>query len=90
MAHRLPEAFATEDGLFVSPVEVDETYIGGKRRNMSDAERKELADSGRCAVGKTAVAGIRDRETNPIAARVVEHTDKPTLQGFIRDTVEPG
>lgn len=33
--------------LFSGPVEVDETSMGGKRKNMSNARRKELADSGR-------------------------------------------
>ena len=32
------------------PVEVDETYFGGKRRNMSNAERK--AATGRGTVGQ--------------------------------------
>ncbi len=27
---------------FAGPVEVDETYIGGKRRNMSNSKREEL------------------------------------------------
>ncbi len=46
--------------------------------------------AGRGAVGKTAVVGARDRETNTVAARVVQSTDAPTLQGFIRDSVKPG
>jgi len=41
------------------PIEVDETYIGGKRQNMSNSKRKSLADSGRGVVGKTAIVGAK-------------------------------
>ena len=34
------------------------------------------------AVGKAAVVGAKDRKTNRVAARVVENTDRETLQGF--------
>ena len=63
LAHRLRVALSEEGGIFSGPVEVDETYFGGKRANMSNARRKELAGSGRGAVGKVAVAGVRDRAT---------------------------
>ena len=33
--------------------------MGGKRKNMSNARRAELADTGRGAVGKTAVVGAQ-------------------------------
>ena len=73
---------------FPGPVEVDETYIGGKRRNMPKAKRAKL--TGRGAIGKTAVVGTKDRETNRIAARTVENTDGPTLKGFIGEHVALG
>ena len=89
MLHRIREAWADEsddDGdRFNGPVEVDETYMGGKRANMSNAKRKELADTGRGPVGKTAIVGLKDRESNEVAARVVRSTDKKTLHGFIDD-----
>ena len=60
MLHRLREAWAPELGdPFDGPIEVDETYMGGKRKNMSNARRKELAGTGRGAVGKTAVIGAK-------------------------------
>ena len=84
LAHRLRRALDRDGDMFAGPVEVDETYIGGKRKNMSNAKRRELADAGagRGAVGKTAVVGIKDRETKNVRAKVVESTDKPTLQGL--------
>ena len=70
------------------PVEVDETFTGGKRRNMSNKKRKEL--SGRGSVGKTAVVGAKDRATKRVAAQVVEDTRAKTLQGFVFDHTRPG
>ena len=91
MLHRIREAWAGENGgTFQGPVEVDETYFGGKRKNMSKAKRKELADTGRGAVGKTAVVGMKDRKSNKVTARVVEDTDAPTLQGFVADHAASG
>ncbi len=64
MLHRLREVWMDDDDyIFTGPVKVDETYFGGKRSNMSNSKREELKDTGRGAVGKTAVVGIKDRET---------------------------
>ena len=90
LAHRLRVALAEKGGMFAGPVEVDETYFGGKRKNMSNAKRKALAGTGRGAVGKTAVIGAKDRGTNQVAAKVIERTDAPTLQGFVGDHAAPG
>ena len=92
MLHRIREAWAApgSDDPYSGPVEVDETYMGGKRKNMSNAKRKALADTGRGAVGKTAVVGIKDRKTNRMSARVLERTDKASLQGFVAKHAAPG
>ncbi|MYK57565.1 MAG: IS1595 family transposase [Rhodospirillaceae bacterium] len=90
LAHRLRTALAEKGGAFDGPVEVDETYFGGRRKNMSNARRKELADTGRGAVGKTAVIGARDRDTNQVAAKVIERTDGATLKGFVAEHAKPG
>ncbi len=80
------------DDQFDGPVEVDESYFGGKRENMSLAKRRELAEAGvgRGAVGKTAVVGIKDRETNEVRAEVIADTTGKTLQGFVREHTEAG
>ena len=70
------------------PVEADETYIGGKRKNMPKSKRAKL--TGRGAVGKAAVVGSKDRDTNKIVARSVENTDGATLKGFIAEHTAPG
>jgi len=83
MLHRLREAFEHAGPAFDGPVEVDEAYFGGKRKNMSNARRKELEGTGRGPVGKTAVVGMKDRETKQVVARVIDRTDGETLRGFV-------
>lgn len=97
MQQRIREAFAHEGcdssrvtEQFTGPVEVDETYIGGKRRNMSNSRRKELKDAGRGPVGKTAVVGAKDRPSNQVTAKVVKRTDGQTLIPFIEENTVEG
>ena len=87
MLARLRKAYEIEVGPFAGPVEVDETFVGGKERNKHASKKLR---SGRGAVGKTAVVGARDRETNRVKAKVVQRTDKQNLQGFVRDQVKTG
>ena len=89
MLHRLREAWALDKTEpFTGPVEVDETYIGGRKKNMSKAKRR--AAFGRGPAGKTMVMGAKDRETNRVAAQVIERKDRETMQGFVADHVAPG
>ena len=83
LAHRIRETWQDKMATFIGPVEADETYVGGKRKNMSNTKRKTLKDTGRGPVGKEAVAGVKDRETKQVRAKVVQHTDKATLQGYV-------
>ena len=86
LAHRLRQAVMQPTEPFSGPVEVDETYFGGKRKNMPASKRKEL--TGRGATGKTAVVGVKDRDTNHVVAQVVDRTDSDTLQGFVGDQAD--
>ena len=88
LAHRLREAFKDGGSLFAGPAEADETHMGGKRKNMP--RKKRAALTGRGAIGKAAVAGVRDRETGRVQAAKVEATDAKRLQGFVRARVKPG
>ena len=90
MLHRIRETWSMDSDNntpFSGPVEVDETYMGGKRRNMSSAKRKTL--EGRGTSGKTAVLGAKDRASNQVSATVVESTDKETLQSFVASKAAP-
>ena len=89
MLHRIREAWSAErESLFSGPVEADETYMGGRRANMSKAKRKTL--TGRGAVGKEAVVGTKDRDTNRVAARHIQYTDGPHIAGFVAEKTKPG
>ena len=90
LLHRLRTAAETGETLFSGPVEADETYVGGKRKNMSLSKRKELKGAGRGAVGKEAVVGVKDRETNQVRAKVVPVTDMPHVSGFVASQTQDG
>ena len=77
MLNRLRKASDNELTKFKGSVEVDEIYIGGKRKYMSNEKRKELANTGRGAVSKLAVVGMKDSET--IQDFVVENTATDTM-----------
>ena len=84
MQQRIREAWAGEaDTIMAGPLEVDETYFGGRRKNMSKAKRRDL--KGRGTVGKVVVAGAKDRATNTVAAKIVRDATASTLQSFVRD-----
>ena len=91
LAHRLRETWREDDELpFAGPVEADETLVGGKAKSMHGKRRKKLSEAG--WPNKVTVAGIRDRKTGKVRARVVEKGtggDK-TIQQFLARNMKPG
>jgi len=69
-------------------VEADETYIGGKARNMHKSKREEKI-TGRGSSGKVAVMGLLERH-GEVRTKVVLDTKSRTLQVEVRENVEPG
>ncbi len=84
LGHRIRAAFAVgDDRLLMGPVEIDETYIGGKAKNQHASQR----DGKRGVDGKWPVVGIRDRATGHVHAEAVDDTKKDEVQGYLEENV---
>ena len=86
LAHRIRESWRDDKTLFGGPVEADETFVGGKERNK---HRNKKLLAGRGAVGKMAVAGVKDRTTNRVSASVIPDTTGQTLRKFVSSRTMP-
>ncbi len=93
MLHRIRLAMQTGSfGKLEGEIEVDETYIGGKARNMhKDVRKRKITGRGSGVGGgdKTIIMGMRQRD-GEIRARVVPNVKRSTLHGHIHENVEPG
>jgi transposase-like protein len=74
-------------------VEADETFIGGKARNMHK-KRRERVVKGTGGTHMTPVMGLLARHTekgeSQVRAMVVENRRRETIHAVIRKQVEPG
>src|SRR5215213_1739653 len=89
MLHRIRLAMQTGSfDQFDGTVEVDETYIGGRARNMHKAERaRKITGTG--GQDKAKVLGMIERG-GKVRAEVITDVKRSTLQGRVREIVEPG
>ncbi len=93
MLHRIRLAMQTGSFRKMSgEVEVDETYIGAKARNMHH-DRKERA-KGATWYGKVAVMGLMERHSkeghSTVRLRVVKGTKRAELIGNMKENIERG
>ncbi len=91
MLHRLRLAVQNKSfEKIAGHVEIDETYIGGKARNMH-ADKKARVIHGTGSIGKVAVQGLLDRHGkdghSTVRLSVVPDIRKSTLQGNVRANV---
>jgi len=89
MDHRIRFALGMGPGAKLSgEVEVDESFIGGKARNMHKAKRaKKITGTG--GKDKVIVMGMMERGGN-VRAMVVDNRRKPEVQKQVREHVEAG
>ena len=72
------------------PVEVDETFVGGKPKNMHLARRQKMQRAVDGRSGKVIVMGMLDRESRSVRAKVVPDVKRETLQAEILDHINTG
>ena len=87
MLHRIRAAM--HSGSFTKmrgTIEADETFVGGKLRNMHKSRRKMIGAN----YGKTIVMGLLDRTRRKVRAKVVANTSKSSLVPVIAENVAPG
>lgn len=87
LMHRIRETWKDQQVSFAGPIEVDETYIGGKERNKPFSKRN-LKHQGR--LGKSIVVGAKDRPTNQVSVEKVPDTKKKTLHKFVNERLVMG
>jgi len=70
------------------PIEVDETFIGGKYQNMHRAKRMKLKNGMKANQNKAVVMGMLEREARRVRAKVIPDVSRETLQNEILNAVE--
>jgi transposase-like protein len=69
------------------PVEVDETFVGGKPKNMHAAKRLKMKTALNGYAEKAIVVGMLDRASRQVRAQVIPNVKRDTLQKAVLDRV---
>jgi transposase-like protein len=74
-----------------SIVEADETYVGGKLKNMHNRRKREMgmASEGGFKLSKTVVMGVKDRESSEVRATVLPFAGREPMQAMVHQHVQP-
>ena len=89
LSHKIRKAFEDQqEAKFISLVEVDETYMGGKYHNMHKSKKPLMVGAG--TQDKTPVVAIKERESGKIKAKVTEPVSRVMLRGRVMETVKEG
>jgi transposase-like protein len=86
LCHRIRHAMkAVNDSMLDGQIEIDETYVGGKAKNMHKADRARKIQ-GRGGYGKEIVIGIRQR-SGDLRFFHASDVESGTLARYIRENV---
>lgn len=79
LCHRIRNAMkGINEDLLDGIVEVDETYVGGKKKGIGSGNKS----------GKTLIVGAMKRNGD-IRLKVIAHADRKTLHAFIKENTKP-
>lgn len=70
------------------PIEIDETFIGGRYQNMHRSRRMKLPNGLKADKGKAVVMGMLERDVRRVRARVIPDVTRETLQNEILNQIE--
>ena len=84
-------AFTTKMGGGGKEVEVDETFIGGKARNMhTSVKARRITGQGHNVDDKVIVMGVLDRDKRQVRTQIIPDRRRDTLHPIVKDNVAAG
>ena len=89
LAHRIRKVYEDQvEAKLDSPVEADETYVGGKYSNMHISKKPRMVGAG--AQDKTPIVAVKSRKTKKMKAEVTKPVSGITLRRMVEGAVKEG